>query len=206
MTPSAHRQGTRRHRSGYDGVLRMAQLIVGITLLLATLAVRGASVNRHIRRKLAISCVMFAGYIVTAALTLYAPLPPDVRRQIDFIAPLLLAFGVINVIVVLLINPWKADRIPDQFPNIVQDAIIIALFALAASLFLQERVLATTAVGAVILGLALQDTLGNLFAGLAIQIEKPFRVGHWVTIGGKDGLVSEITWRATKIRTKAGNF
>ena len=57
-----------------------------------------------------------------------------------------------------------------------------------------------------ILGLALQDTLGNLFAGLAIQIEKPFRVGHWVTIGGKDGLVSEITWRATKIRTKAGNF
>src|SRR5262249_17818172 len=49
-------------------------------------------------------------------------------------------------------------------------------------------------------------TLGNLFAGLAIQIERPFRVGHWVTIGGRDGLVSEITWRATKIRTKAGNF
>src|SRR6185503_4144042 len=95
---------------------------------------------------------------------------------------------------------------PDQFPNIVQDAIIIGLFALAASLFLQERVLATTAVGALILGLALQDTLGNLFAGLAIQVEKPFRVGHWVTIGGKDGLVSEITWRATKIRTKTGNF
>ena len=46
----------------------------------------------------------------------------------------------------------------------------------------------------------------NLFAGLAIQIEKPFRVGHWVTIGGQNGLVSEITWRATKIRTKAGNF
>ena len=66
--------------------------------------------------------------------------------------------------------------------------------------------LATTAVGAVVIGFALQDTLGNLFAGLAIQIEKPFRVGHWVTIGGKDGLVSEITWRATKIRTKAGNF
>ena len=66
--------------------------------------------------------------------------------------------------------------------------------------------LATTAVGAVILGFALQDTLGNLFAGLAIQIEKPFRVGHWVTIGGESGLVSEITWRATKIRTKAGNF
>src|SRR5437868_12549543 len=88
----------------------------------------------------------------------------------------------------------------------MQDAIVIGLFILAATLFMQEKILTTTAVGAVVLGFALQDTLGNLFAGLAIQIEKPFRVGHWVTVGGKDGLVSEITWRATKIRTKAGNF
>src|SRR6185503_5834647 len=71
---------------------------------------------------------------------------------------------------------------------------------------LQDRIFATTAVGAVVIGFALQDTLGNLFAGLAIQIEKPFRLGHWVNVAGKDGMVSEVTWRATKIRTKAGNF
>src|SRR5437868_9091636 len=88
----------------------------------------------------------------------------------------------------------------------MQDAIVIGLFILAATLFMQEKILTTTAVGAVVLGFALQDTLGNLFAGLAIQIEKPFRVGHWVTVGGKDGLVSEVTWRATTIRTKAGNL
>ena len=62
------------------------------------------------------------------------------------------------------------------------------------------------AVRAVVLGFALQDTLGNLFAGLAIQIEKPFRVGHWVRIADIDGQVSEVTWRATKVRTKTGNF
>ena len=33
-----------------------------------------------------------------------------------------------------------------------------------------------------------------------------FRVGDWVTIGGEDGMVSEVTWRATKMRTKSGNF
>src|SRR5206468_2885855 len=43
-------------------------------------------------------------------------------------------------------------------------------------------------------------------AGLAIQIEKPFRVGQWVNLDGKDGIVREITWRATKLRTKSGNF
>jgi CRP-like cAMP-binding protein len=57
-----------------------------------------------------------------------------------------------------------------------------------------------------VVGFAMQDTLGNLFAGLAIQIEKPFRVGHWVQIGDRDGQVTEITWRATKLRTKAGQF
>ena len=57
-----------------------------------------------------------------------------------------------------------------------------------------------------VVGFALQDTLGNLFAGLAIQIEKPFRVGHWVQFGDREGQVQEITWRATKLRTKAGQF
>ena len=184
----------------------MAQIIVGITLLFLTLAIRAASVNRYIRSKLLISCWLFAAYAVAAAALRYTPVSADVRDQIGIVAPLLLAFGVVNVIVVLVVNPWRVDRIPDRFPNIVQDAIIIALFALASTLLLQERIVATTAVGAVILGFALQETLSNLFAGLAIQIEKPFRVGHWVTIGGQNGLVSEITWRATKIRTKAGNF
>jgi len=68
------------------------------------------------------------------------------------------------------------------------------------------QLVTTSAVLTAIIGLALQDTLGNLFAGLAIQVEKPFRVGQWVNLAGKDGLVSEITWRATKIRTKNGNF
>ena len=113
---------------------------------------------------------------------------------------------MINAVVALLLNPWREDRLPDRFPNIVQDSIVIALFAVAATLILPEKIFATTAVGAVVIGFALQDTLGNLFAGLAIQIEKPFRVGQWVHIAGKDGLVREITWRATKIRTKAGNF
>jgi CRP-like cAMP-binding protein len=45
-----------------------------------------------------------------------------------------------------------------------------------------------------------------MFAGLAIQVEKPFRVGHWVSVGSHEGVVSEVTWRATKLRTKAGNL
>ena len=181
-------------------------LIVGLVLLVVTLGLRSASVNRYVRGRLLLSSVLFAAYAMFGALADYAPLSPEIARQMRLVQPLLVAFGLINAAVAIVINPWRADRIPDRFPKIVQDTVVIALFAMVATLILQEKILATTAVSAVVIGFALQDTLGNLFAGLAIQIEKPFRVGHWVNVAGKDGVVSEITWRATKIRTKAGNF
>ena len=181
-------------------------IVVGVALLLVTVGIRGASANRFIRSRLLTSCLMFGAYAIAAVLDRYGPLPPEAAAQIRSFNPLLLAFGLSTLVVVLTINPWREDRLPDRFPTIVQDAVTIALFAIVATLFMQEKIVATTAVGAVVIGFALQDTLGNLFSGLAIQIEKPFEVGHWVSIGGTEGVVSEVTWRATKIRTKAGNF
>ena len=106
----------------------------------------------------------------------------------------------------LLVNPWKDDRPSDRFPAIVQDFAVLVIFVVIGTLLLREQLLTTSAVGAVVVGFALQDTLGNLFAGLAIQIEKPFRVGQWIQVSGRDGQVQEITWRATKLRTKDGEF
>ncbi len=61
--------------------------------------------------------------------------------------------------------------------------------------------LATSAIVSVVLGLALQDTLGNLFAGVAIQIDKPYEIGDWIEVhtdrNSFVGEVHEITWRAT---------
>lgn len=118
----------------------------------------------------------------------------------------MLVLAVVNAAVVLVANKWRDDRPNDRFPGIVQDAAVIALFMAVGTMLLREQLLTTSAVGAVVLGFALQDTLGNLFAGLAIQIEKPFRVGHWIQVGDREGQVHEITWRATKLRTKAGQF
>ncbi len=61
--------------------------------------------------------------------------------------------------------------------------------------------LATSAVASVVLGLAMQDSLGNLFAGIAMQIDKPYEIGDWVEVvgitGKWSGQVHEVTWRAT---------
>ena len=64
-------------------------------------------------------------------------------------------------------------------------------------------VLATSAICTIVLGLALQDTLGNLFSGVALQIERPFHLGDWVEINNGSekwvGQIQEITWRATSL-------
>ncbi len=61
----------------------------------------------------------------------------------------------------------------------------------------------TSAIFGVILGLALQDTLGNFFAGISLQADRPFQVGDVITVGAQkhSGVIEEITWRAIKIRT-----
>ena len=181
-------------------------IIVGFVLLLTSLALLGATINRHIRGRLLLSASLFATFVLAAISLNYLALADDTRRLLSDINPLVMAFAVINLVVALALNPWRLDRLPERFPAIVQDTLLILLFGLAATLILRDRILATTAVGAVVLGFALQDTLGNLFAGLAIQIDRPFRVGDWVTIGALEGSVAGITWRSTKLVTKAGNF
>ncbi|HEX8176678.1 MAG TPA: mechanosensitive ion channel family protein [Pyrinomonadaceae bacterium] len=59
----------------------------------------------------------------------------------------------------------------------------------------------TSAIFGVIIGLALQETLGNLFAGISLQADKPFQVGDVITVGQWTGVVEEITWRGIKLRT-----
>ena len=54
----------------------------------------------------------------------------------------------------------------------------------------------------IVVGLALQDTLGNLFAGLALQADQPFQVGDVISLPNRgNGVVESISWRGVKIRT-----
>jgi len=180
-------------------------LAIGLALLVATLAMRVVTANTLIHRKLRLSMLLFALYAATNAVIASSRLSDEVSGQLLSLERLMLAAGIINLAVVLAINSWRADRVPERFPNIVQDAIIICLFLVFGIFVMQEKFLTISAVGGVVVGFALQDTLGNLFAGLAIQSERPFRVGHWITVGQFEGRVTEMTWRATRLRTKTGN-
>jgi small-conductance mechanosensitive channel len=96
-----------------------------------------------------------------------------------------------------------------EAPRLVRDLFsllaYILLFALIFKQFFPEiplgALFTTSAVFGVIIGLALQDTLGNLFAGLSLHADRPFQVGDVITVNQWTGVVESITWRAVKIRT-----
>jgi small-conductance mechanosensitive channel/CRP-like cAMP-binding protein len=188
-----------------------AHLLMGVAAFAATLLVWSVTSNTLVKRKLKLSIFLLIGYVAlhvvfaiwpalggTAATDAASPIRPFER--------LALTAAVINLLVIGLINPLRSDRVRDRFPAIVQDALVIGALIVVATFVFKEQLLTTSAVGAVVVGFSLQDTLGNAFAGLSIQSERPFKVGHWIRVGDFEGRVSEITWRATRLRTKSGNF
>ena len=96
-------------------------------------------------------------------------------------------------------------------PLVLRDIarLVLALVALVLIVrgFFPEVNLNVFAVSSLVIGYivgnATQDTLGNLFAGLALNAERPFQIGDWVTVGGHTGVLVDTTWRATRLRTKA---
>ena len=57
-------------------------------------------------------------------------------------------------------------------------------------------------VGSLVLGLALQDSLGNIFSGVALLFEQPIALGDWIEIGENQGEVVEVNWRAVHLLTE----
>jgi small-conductance mechanosensitive channel/CRP-like cAMP-binding protein len=181
-----------------------------LAIAIATLAVSAIAKNRTVRRRNRFTLIALGGLVALhfgAQWVAGDTLTPDQAANVANVERLLLALALVNLVITLLFNPLSHDRVTDRAPAIVQDTLVIALFGATAVFVLKNTTfLAASAIVAAAVGFALQDTLANAFAGLAIQVEKPFRVGHWISLASYEGKVAEVTWRATKIRTKAGNL
>jgi small-conductance mechanosensitive channel len=104
----------------------------------------------------------------------------------------------------------KGYEAPSLVRNLFSIITFIIVFVLIFNRFFPSvnlgALFTTSAIFGVIIGLALQDTLGNLFAGISVHADKPFQVGDVITVGqGRTGVVESISWRAVKLRTFANH-
>jgi small-conductance mechanosensitive channel/CRP-like cAMP-binding protein len=136
--------------------------------------------------------------------------PATIIAAINLFLLAILAYLVVRVLNTLfsfLFRLRQGFEAPTLAQNVFSIVAFTVLFFLIFSFEFPKAPLGslftTSAIFGVILGLALQDTLGNFFAGISLQADRPFQVGDVITVGANKhtGVVEEITWRAIKIRT-----
>src|SRR5216684_1979977 len=98
-----------------------------------------------------------------------------------------------------------------EAPSLVRNIFTLVAFTVLFVLIFKSlytdvqlgAIFTTSAIFGVIIGLALQDTLGNFFAGISLHADRPFQVGDVIVVGQQKhtGVVETITWRAVKLRT-----
>ncbi|MCB1142946.1 MAG: ABC transporter substrate-binding protein [Leptospiraceae bacterium] len=99
----------------------------------------------------------------------------------------------------------KIPTVVRKFLNFI--IYLLTFFGIVAFVYDQKitSLLATSGMVAMIIGLAIQVNIANVFSGIAINIERPFRVGDWVKIGSSDeAKVVDITWRTTRLQNRSG--
>jgi len=131
-----------------------------------------------------------------------------------FIIVILLAALLVSRIITVLMLGWlKVRRGFQRTPGLLNKAISVIIFIIAVAVILAyfkidvTPLIAGVGLGALAIGLALQSTLSNFFAGVHLLSDKPIRVGDYIELD-KDtsGIVEDIGWRSTRIRTLTDNL
>jgi small-conductance mechanosensitive channel len=117
----------------------------------------------------------------------------------------LVAVRALNALVFFIFRKRKGYEAPSLMRDIFSLVLYITAFAVILKYHFETlsfgALLSGSALLGVILGLALQDTLGNLFSGISLHADKPFQVGDVITVGKNTGVLMASTWRAVKIKT-----
>jgi small-conductance mechanosensitive channel len=109
--------------------------------------------------------------------------------------------GFLRAFVIVEHRPREGKLLQDLMAGVIYLVAIFAIVAYVLDLKIQG-LLATSGVAAIILGLALQSTLSDVFSGVVLSFSRPYRPGDWISIdGGTDGRVIEMNWRATHVLT-----
>jgi len=130
-------------------------------------------------------------------------------KVLGTIISILLISFVFNAINYLLFSKDNLLTGKEIIPKLGRDVLHIIMISIVAACVMSSiwgldlgSLLTALGVSSLVIGLALQEPLGNLFNGISLLMANPFRKGDWINIGDDIGKVSEINWRSVKIQTR----
>jgi small-conductance mechanosensitive channel len=121
---------------------------------------------------------------------------------------ILLVLSAFNVALFSNAKPgsWR-ERIPSIFVELARLVLVVVGLALLFQWVWEADVgglIAALGVTSIVIGLALQNAVGGVISGLLLLFEQPFKIGDYLEVGGVEGRVVEVNWRACHIDTGSG--
>jgi small-conductance mechanosensitive channel/CRP-like cAMP-binding protein len=195
-----------------DRILRTGGLavmlpIAALVLYLIMLAL-GRWLKKSAHMHLGMLYQVFSAVVAVYGAVLFLAPTFTYLRELTATVALMAAVFLIALMQRLVWESYFREKRQVQVPNVVRDFIALVMFLVALMAVLSfgydvriPGLLAGSGIAAAVIGFAMQDLLGNIFAGLAIQIGKPFIVGDWLLVDDRHVEVMAIHWRSTRLRT-----
>lgn len=108
----------------------------------------------------------------------------------------------------IIFEQAKADTWRARVPKLLIDLVRLFVVLLGGAIVLAmvwnadlAGLVTALGVSSIVIGLALQDTLGSVMSGIALLFERPFSVGDWLKVGDMAGQVIDINWRSVRLQT-----
>ncbi len=135
-------------------------------------------------------------------------------QAVDLLGVLLTAWWILCARLIVYVPRLLARRHSSRQSKLFSDLSAAAIFIVTAFIILNsvfdvpvKGLLATSGVVAIVLGLALQNSLSDVFSGIAVDLESPFGLGEDIELDGKtSGQVIEVNWRSIHVQTDAGDI
>ncbi len=186
--------------------------VIGLTILLSVLRQRYGTAAPHLGqllggiRNLVVPSAVVWFLLVYVVHYKTAAIPAKIAQTLFWMSVIWVGTGIVKLVFFESADEssWRA-RVPGLLINLVQVTLILVGATLVIAGVWNRNLgalLTTLGVSSLILGLALQDTLGNLFAGIALLSEMPFAKGDWIKVGELQGKVININWRAVHLVTR----
>ncbi len=156
--------------------------------------------------------ILLLGVIIWARLVVSTPAAKLAVDRVASVALVVLLVLIVNGVV----DGWlssrsRHSRVLQTSGSVIRTTVRILVFVIGTLMLLSALginvtpVIASLGIGSLAIGLALQKTLENFFAGLLIAADQPVRVGDFVEFDGLSGTVLSIGWRSTRLITRERN-
>ena len=178
--------------------------VLGVSVL-AFLLSKLATIDRaRFKAALFFISVHLVTLVLTAAMVVQGSALADAFRTPTWVFG---AVGLVGASATLVFNVFL-PRVRMKVPLILQD-VVVAIASVGTAVAVAGRagvslsgLIATSAVFTAVLGFSLQDVIGNIAGGLALQIDNSIGEDDWIKVGDVVGRVVEVRWRHTAIETR----